>query len=183
MQPPAPVAPGIALTERFAVVGADAADVRRCVAQMHAGSAAIDRRPEMTALAGQMRPPTAACAYVDLRRLFERSYAMLRPFLAMSLAFSPSASQHFDASKLPSTDTIARHLGPTVYTQCTTARGALIESVGTLSFSQTLGSVMAAAWPSAAPMLTGAGRKAPAPAPGKPPAEISPVRVPAPGGR
>ena len=151
--------PGIALSERFAVLAGSAASAREGLARLSGGGAASEGVASFQTIAGQMREPTAGFARLDLRALFERSYATLRPFLAMSLAFSPETSQYLDASKLPSTEAIARHLGPTIYSQSATGQGTLIESAGTFTLSQTLAGVLAGGWTSVGPVFEGLGKK------------------------
>lgn len=155
MGPAGGAAPGIALSSRFAVLGANALAVSEALARSAAVAPALDASATHQAIASQVRPPTTGYVYLDLRMVFERSYAMLRPFLAMSLSFSPEVGSYLDASKLPSTEAVARHLGPSVFSQSVTDQGTRIESVGTFAFSQTLASALAGAWTSAGASLNG----------------------------
>ena len=86
-----------------------------------------------------------------MKTLIERSYATLRPMLALSLATAGEGEAAFDAGKLPATETISRHFTPSVYSQRVTAEGTLVESSGTLTFNQVLlgaiGGGVAAAMP------------------------------------
>ncbi len=148
-------APGIALSSRFAVLGASALAVGEGMARSETGALALDASAAHQAIASQVRTPTAGYVYLDLRMLFERSYAMLRPFLAMSLSFSPELGNYLDASRLPSTEAVARHLGPSAFSQSVSDEGTRIESVGTLTFSQTLVGALIGAWTSAGASLTG----------------------------
>lgn len=144
-------APGIALSRRFAVLGADKTAVGEGLARMEAGVAAIDVNAAFRSVARQVAEPMTSFGFLDLRMLVERSYPMLRPFLAMSLNFSPETGRYFDAGKLPSTEAIAAHLGPSIFSQSAIDRGMRLESVGTFTFSQTLVGVLAGMWTSAAP--------------------------------
>lgn len=148
-------APGIALSSRFAVLGTSALAVDEGMARSEAGTVALDASAAHQSIASQVRAPTAGYVYLDLRLLFERTYAMLRPFLAMSLSFSPEIGSYLDASKLPSTEAVARHLGPSVFSQSVSDQGTRIESVGTFTFSQTLAAALAGAWTSAGAPLSG----------------------------
>jgi hypothetical protein len=115
---------------------------------------------------------------------------MLRPFIAMSLAFSPDSGKYIDAGKLPNTETIAKHLTPSVYSQAVTEEGTLIESVGTLTFNQvfvgTIGGAIAAAFPMIESALAGglnldpSSLLNPKPAPADPAPSGPPDAVPAP---
>jgi len=136
-----PVSPSLALTDKFLFLGFSPASA--------GGAAARWRGP----FAGKhtLGEPTSGYGSLDTRTLFERSYGTLRPFLGMSLAFNADAGQYLDAGKLPGTETISRHLMPSVYSQSTTTEGTLVESVGTLTFNQViiaaLGGGIAAAFP------------------------------------
>lgn len=96
--------------------------------------------------------PTSAFGYFDSKGLFERAYALYRPFISMSLMFSPEAGSYIDAGKLPTAEAVSKHLGPSVYGQSVTKDGVLIESTGTLTFNQWLvgviGGTAAVAMPS-----------------------------------
>jgi hypothetical protein len=167
----------LALSEHFAVLGGTSPVVRAALARLDAGAGGIDR-----AEGQQVREPTAVYANLDLKNLFERSYRIFRPFLAMSLAFSGEAGQYFDAGKLPSASALGRHLGPSVYSQAVTEHGTVVESVGSLTFSQTLAGVLAGAWTSAFPALQQLGKKDAAvtsKTPLPPPVEPAPAREPA----
>ena len=91
-------------------------------------------------------PPTSGFGYLDAAALFERAYKTLRPALAMSLAFSEELGDYMDAGKLPSSQTISKHLTPSVFSQSTTRSGILMESTGTLTFNQlAIGTIASAA--------------------------------------
>ena len=74
----------------------------------------------------------------------------------MSMAFSPEAGQYFDAGKLPTTDVLIRHLGPSTFSQRQVENGILIESAGTLTVDQavlgTAAGIGAAALPRCPPI-------------------------------
>lgn len=171
-------APAMAMTPKFVVLGAQAHAVRAVASRFDGASADVTQSAAFHEVAWRVSTPTTAFAYLDLRSLFERSYETLRPFLAMSLALSPETSPYFDSSRLPSPAVIARHLGPSIYSQTSSDDGVLIESIGSLSFSQTLASLAAAAWSSASPALRDLGKSGAYRAT-KPPAETpaSPGKV------
>jgi len=146
-----PVAPSLALTDRFLVFGFSQAEIAAALEQLKAGQIAIAQTATFGQAAQAVGEPTSGFGYLDLKTLFERSYGTLRPFLAMSLAFSPDSAKYLDAGKLPNTATISKHLSPSVYSQSVSPDGTLIESVGTLTFNQvlvgTIGGAAAAAFP------------------------------------
>jgi hypothetical protein len=174
--------PAVALAPDVLVLGAQGHAVRTVAARIGARDADITQSPPFHEIAARVSTPDSAFAYLDLRSLFERSYATLRPFLGMSLALSPETAPYFDLAKLPTAPALARHLGQSVYSQVTRDDGLRIESVGTLSFSQTLASLGALAWSSAAPAFRRLGESAASPArKPAPPASIFPARnTPAP---
>jgi hypothetical protein len=143
--------PTLALTDKFLVIGFGQPQVLEGLAQLKSGKVAIAASPAFAQAAKSVNAPTSGYGYLDLKTLVERSYGTLRPFIAMSLAFSPDSGKYVDAGKLPSTETISKHLSPAVYSQSVTAEGTLIESVGPLTFNQvvgvTVGGVFAAAFP------------------------------------
>jgi hypothetical protein len=138
-----PVAPTLALTDRALLVGFSPESIQGAIARSRSGSA-----PQ---LSKETIGPTSGYAMLDMKRLFERGYGTMRPFIAMSLAFSPDAAKYVDAGKLPGTESISKHLAPSVYSQSVTDEGTLVESVGTLTFNQVLlgaiGGSVAAAFP------------------------------------
>lgn len=145
------ISPALALTDKFLVLGFSAASVEGSLARLKTGQSAIGKNVAYTGATQTVGAPTSGFGYLDMKTLFERSYGTLRPFIAMSLAFNPEAGQYLDAGKLPGTETISRHLAPSVYSQSANSEGTLIESVGTLTFNQVLmaaiGGGVAAAYP------------------------------------
>jgi hypothetical protein len=145
------LSPTIALTDRFFVIGFSPETVVLSLARLKKGQAAILQDSAYLAAVKSVNPPNAGFGYLDLKAFFERSYGTLRPLIAMSLAFNPETGKYLDASKLPGTETISKHLGPCVYSQSVSAEGTLMESVGPLTFHQILigglGSGLTAAFP------------------------------------
>ena len=131
------LAPTAALTARQLLLGFSRGAVESGLARLDAGAG-------VQALGRQAGEPTDAYGYLDLKTLFERAYGTLRPFLAMSLAFSETG-KFIDVGKLPSAETVSRHLGPTLHTQRARAGGTLMESVGPITFHQAALAAMAAA--------------------------------------
>ena len=184
------VTPSLALTDRFLVVGFSQAEIAAALDQLKVGQLAVAQTVNFAQAAKAVGEPTSGFAYLDLKTLFERSYGTLRPFLAMSLAFSPDSAKYIDAGKLPSTEVISKHLSPSVYSQSVSSEGTLIESVGTLTFNQvlvaTIGGAVAAAFPMIENALAGGLKLDPAAlfnpaAPTLPdPANPAPKIVPAP---
>jgi|GEM_PF-380850 len=146
-----PIAPTVALTDKFLVVGFSEPDIVAALAQLKTGKAAITAVPAFGQMAKSVGTPTAGFGYLDMKALFEHSYGVLHPFLAMSLAFNPESAKYVDAGKLPKAEVIGKHLTPSIYSQSVTSEGTLVESVGTLTFNQvlvgTVGGALIAAYP------------------------------------
>jgi hypothetical protein len=153
------VTPAAALTEKFLVIGFSQPEISTALEQLKTAQSVITNAPTYAQTVKTVGTPTAGFGYLDLKTLFDRSYGMLRPFIAMSLAFSPDSGQYIDAGKLPSAEAISKHLTPSVYSQSVTPEGTLVESVGTLTFNQvligTVGGAVAAAFPMIESALAG----------------------------
>jgi hypothetical protein len=176
------LAPTAALTEKFLVIGFNQAEIAAALEQLRSGQAAIVSTLAYGPTVKAVGVPTAGFGYLDLKTLFDRSYGVVRPFLAMSLAFSPDAGKYIDAGKLPSADAISRHLKPSVYSQSVSSEGTLIESVGTLTFNHvllgTVGGAAAAAFPMIESALAGGLKFDPSTFQITPPAATPPTKPP-----
>lgn len=146
-----PITPTAALTDRFLVLGFSAPEVIASLEQLSNEKSAISSTAAYKTSIQQVGAPTSGFGYLDLKTLFDRTYTTLRPFIAMSLAFSPDAGKMVDAGKLPEAETISKHLTPSVFSQSVSEEGTLVESVGTLTFNQLFfgiaGGSIAAAFP------------------------------------
>ena len=146
-----PVSPSLALTGKFLVLGFSPVSVGAALTRLKSGQAGIAQTPAYQGAVKTVGAPTSGFGYLDMKTLIERSYATLRPMLALSLATAGEGEAAFDAGKLPATETISRHFTPSVYSQRVTAEGTLVESSGTLTFNQVLlgaiGGGVAAAMP------------------------------------
>ncbi len=179
--------PVIGLSDKFMVIGLDPKTVADGLARIKAGGASLGTVAAFETARKSVAEAGAAFGYVDLRSLVERTYGMFRPFLVMSLAFNSEAAKYIDVGKLPSTETLTKHLGPIIYSQSSSADGETIELAGPLTLSQTfavaLGGAVTAAYPmieqtlkNGVPALPGLG----APRLAQPPAGPPSVRPPEP---
>lgn len=147
------MSPVLGLSEKFLIVGLSEASVVTALDRAKAGGANLGSKPEFEVSARGLPTGTKTYAYVDLRGTFERAYGTFRPFIGMAVAFSPEAGHYIDAGKLPTTDAIARHLGPMIFSQSTTADGMLMESTGPLTLNQAVLGMAAGSLASALPNL------------------------------
>jgi hypothetical protein len=178
------IAPTLALTDHFLVIGFSQPDVLAGVRQLKTGKAAVAVNPAFAQAAKAVSQPTAGFGFLDLKALVDRSYGTMRPFLAMSLAFAPNSAKYVDAGKLPSTEAISKHLSPAVYSQSVSADGTLIESVGPLTFNQviglSLGGVIATALPAIENAVAGGFKLDPNTLQLPPPSVVKPAATPEP---
>lgn len=126
----------VAIAPRFAILGFSADAVAAGLRRMAAVDATDRSDSPLQEAAKHLEVPTSGFGYLDAAALIERSYKTLRPALTMSLALSGDLGDYIDAGKLPSAQVISRHLTPSVFTQSATESGILMESTGTLTFTQ-----------------------------------------------
>ena len=129
------VNPTLAVSDRFLVMGLDAASVDRVVTQA-APANGLSGSENFRAASKLVPEPQQMFAYIDLATLYSRLDTTLRPILQMSAAFVPSLSERFDPNKLPPTDVITKHLSPVVASQSYIAGGYRSESAGTITMGQ-----------------------------------------------
>lgn len=148
-----PVSPSLAVTEKFVVLGFSPASVATALARLKSGQTGIGQTPAYQGAAKTVGAPTSGFGYLDMKTLIERTYATIRPMLALSMAAAGPGEAVFDAGKLPATGTISRHFTPSVYSQSVTAEGTLVESSGTLTFNQVLLGAIGGGVAAALPLL------------------------------
>jgi len=128
--------PTLALTKDFLFIGLDAAEIRR--AQLAATGEPLEKSPAFASALPAFRSTNEVFGYVDSRVLFERAFPMLRQVVTFGAAVMPGVSDIIDSSKLPETETIAKHLDAIVYSQTRLPDGYLIESSGPITMNQAL---------------------------------------------
>ncbi|MEX1118786.1 MAG: hypothetical protein WEB60_08330 [Terrimicrobiaceae bacterium] len=74
--------------------------------------------------------------FIDSKALFERAFPLLRQIITFGSSFMPGADQFLDASKIPQTETISKHLTPIIFSQTRLDSGYLIESSGPITMNQ-----------------------------------------------
>ena len=137
--------PTIAVSERFLVAGVDLAAVQAAFARVASNAANVTSGTGYRQAVKAMPPPTRAFSYLDLGLLYGRLDAALRPMLMMSAAFMPAMGEYVDVVKLPTAETIAKHLTPIVSSQRYDRDGYVGESIGPITMSQAAIGVTAAA--------------------------------------
>jgi hypothetical protein len=148
------LSPLMALTNEFLVIGLDFETVQSALQRLESNAAHLDRSELYKKTAESVVKPTAAYAFIETKTLFERLYGTLRPFLVMWANFMPpDSTKNVDLSRLPSTESIAKHLSPIVYSHAIVEDGAIIESAGSITANQMFLGAGAAVGLSAGPIL------------------------------
>lgn len=134
-----PVTPTLAMTAKTLVFGLSLDSVKQALERSKKGDFGLSQKAAFRQAEDSVAKPTSSFAYVDTKALFERVYGLGRPLLAMWAAFNPKAGEFVDATKLPSTEAISKHLVPIVFSQSETADGVLTESAGPVTGQMLVG--------------------------------------------
>lgn len=138
------VAPCVAVNQKFILAGLSKEAVAAGLGRLEKKGPGLSSEPAFQSAEKSIVAPTGAFAYIDGKLAVERAYGLMRPLLAMSLAFNPAAAQYIDAGKLPTPEALAKPLGVTVYSQAARPDGTIAESVGPLTVNQAAIVVMGA---------------------------------------
>jgi hypothetical protein len=126
--------PTLALIEGFLVLGISSGELSQAIQSLKSGQT-LEKAPAFAAAETAYRTANEVFGFVDSKKLVEHSYPKLRQIIVFGAAIMPGASDIIDSSKLPETDTIARHLQPIVYGQTRLPEGYLIESSGPITMN------------------------------------------------
>jgi hypothetical protein len=183
MQSPATliaITPTIALSDQLLVAGFNPVSVEEAVKRSGSASSELADSQTYRSAARLVPAPTNFFAYIDTQLLYSRLDASVRPMLLLAAAFMPALSSSVDLGKIPRPEVITRHLSPIVSSQRYERDGYVAESVGPITFNQSvlalaiLGGTGAAARQKATSSLSGggpppAGRAQPSPSPSRTP--------------
>jgi len=137
-------APTLALTDDFLLVGLEAGAITSAAAP---AEAPLPSLPAFAPALPAYRSANEVFAFLDTRAVFERAYSAFRPVILFGAQVVPGMSEVIDTTKLPQTETIARHLPPVILSQKRIRGGVLIESSGPVTVSQlAIGLAAGAAW-------------------------------------
>ncbi len=132
-----PVHPALCLTPDQLFISDDATALTKYVATGENGQNQDDS--ELMAMANtSSQSERTAFGYLNTKSAFTRTYSLLRPTALLMAAFMPGINKNVDLSKLPNTETVAKHLEPVVFSQSVVEGGLLYESQGTLTMNQFL---------------------------------------------
>jgi Protein of unknown function (DUF3352) len=126
--------PTIALVDGFLTLGINSEELSQAMQSFKSGQT-LEKSPGFASAVTSYRTANEVFGYVDSRVLFERSFPKLRQVIIFGAAIMPGASEIIDGSKLPETDTIAKHLHPIVYSQTRVPDGYLVESSGPITMN------------------------------------------------
>jgi hypothetical protein len=111
------------------VIGALSVDALKQGARRYdTHGAGLEGTEGFTKAAALVEEPTTSFAYVDTKAIFGRVYGLFRG--VASLGFVPHLSEYVDIGKLPTPETITRHLTPMVTSGSVRDGGLLMESAG-----------------------------------------------------
>ncbi len=131
------VQPTLTLTDKHLLFGLDASQVRITVGREGGTAPTFTASEAYKTAAALVDKPNVGFAYLDTKGLFERTYGLLRPYALMGAAFLPPVySEYVDLGKLPDTETISKHLTPSVLSQSLDKDGTKLDSVGSVTFAQ-----------------------------------------------
>ncbi len=140
------VNPTVVLTDGFLFLGDDPAELSNALQADRSGES-LEKSPLFSSAVSAYQTANEVFGFVDSRKLFERGFPMLRPVIVFAAAVVPGASAVIDGSKLPETESIAKHLQPIVYSQTRIPEGYLVESTGPITMNQAvLLSALAGSW-------------------------------------
>jgi hypothetical protein len=126
--------PTMAMTDGFLILGVNSGELSQAMQSIKSGQT-LEKVPAFAAAETAYRNANEVFGYVDTKKLIEHSYPKLRQIIIFGAAIMPGVSDIIDGSKLPETDTIARHLQPIVYGQTRIPEGYLIESSGPITMN------------------------------------------------
>jgi hypothetical protein len=132
------LSPTIGLSSRMLVAGADAASVEAALKRNAQGDSDLAASRNFQNAERAVPAARQAFTYLDPALLYTRIDATLRPMLFMGAAFLPGIADTVDLNKLPAPEVITRHLSPIVMSQNYDKDGYIAESVGPLTFYQTI---------------------------------------------
>ncbi len=131
-RPGQPISPAIAVGPSFLLAGIIEADVRAAMNRAKGTGTRVDGSAGWKAGFVDGKKPDQTLVYVDAKGIFEKVYGLARSF-APALSDNPQVQGTVELEKLPSVESIAKHLQPIVLTSRRMPDGLLIESSGPIT--------------------------------------------------
>jgi hypothetical protein len=148
-----PITPVLVVTDKAVLFGLDPDALRKTIQRSKSGEPRLDKGGDFLASENSVAKPSSAFGYIDSKALFENVYGIGSNALKMMALFNPRIGDYADISKLPSTETISKHLSPVVYSRSSDADGLLVESIGPVTFNQVVFGAAVGAGAAAIPMI------------------------------
>ena len=127
--------PTIGLSDQLLIAGSDANSVEHAMKRPSGASDSLENLASFQTAERSVPTAQQTFSYIDTAMLYSRLDAALRPMLLMSAAFIPGMAENVDLNKLPSVDTITKHLSPIVLSQSYATDGYVSESKGPVTAS------------------------------------------------
>lgn len=127
--------PTVAQVDGFLIAGLDPAGLERVVAAGQKGPT-LDKSPAFGPAQDFYAHGNEVFGFVNTAEVFTRAYDALKPIMTFGIALVPGMNDYFDSTKLPPTQSIARHLQPMISAQTRRADGYLLESRGPITMNQ-----------------------------------------------
>jgi hypothetical protein len=127
--------PTLALLEDFLVLGVDPNELSHSLQSFKTGGT-LEKSPIFAPALSAYRAANEVFGYADSKVIFERGFPMLRQVIVFGAAVVPGASAIIDGSKLPETESIAKHLQPIVYNQTRIPEGISSNRSGPITMNQ-----------------------------------------------
>jgi hypothetical protein len=130
------IQPTIGLSERLCVGGLDGSAVEAAMKHSQNPAEPLSSSPTYKTAVPAVPAPTDSFGYVDLRLLYSRLDAAIRPLLLLGAAFMPGITNDVDVAKLPPAETITKHLSPIVLSHRYEHDGYIAESIGPITANE-----------------------------------------------
>ena len=140
------LAPALGLNDRFLVLGPAFEEVKAGIESLKTGQPNLDKSEAYRAAAKEVSDHATAFGFLDGKGACERVYGNFRSLAILWGSFVPKVTAFVDPGKLPATETLARHLGPIVFSESAASGGTLIESTGPMTFSQLFSGLRPVEW-------------------------------------
>ncbi len=127
--------PTLAVSGDLLVFGLNPAEVETALAN-RGNSQNLKTSPAFAPALPALASANETFGFIDSKALFDRAFPLLRQIIVFGSSFMPGADQFIDASKLPQTETISKHLTPIIFSQTRLEDGYLLESSGPITMNQ-----------------------------------------------
>jgi len=142
------ISPAFAFSDSWAIISFSPAAAEKILRTLDDRDFLLAARPEFQAAASRFGSDGHLFVYCDQKRLFERIYNLAGPMASFVDPLMPSMRNYVDLSRLPPTETVSRHLFPSVHVHGADGNGDDQSSFGPINLSGlTLGVIGAILWP------------------------------------